>query len=368
LLYHLPHTPCVDYGFACVSLKETSIERKIVNKGLPVIFKYRKIIPSAWVLLGLFWLSIPVTAGDIRHDRPDSSYTNLAAQPQFNAVGHTDFFSFCGCTLVAPNWVLTAGHVGANVEVKLGTGTYSFVDANNPLYNVAAPGWNGDVLNGHDFRLMKITGNPIADGNATVMPLYQGPLIDQVITNVGYGYTGNGVSGYIGAVGTRRAGNMMLRSYLFPGTTDFNNPASYSRTVTTGIMLSDFINPDTGYSFLRDINGLTPVATAQDLEYMLGPIDSGSPALINDNGVWKIAGVASFILTQNDAPNPQGIYGDVSGFSILDEATIQWINAVTAVPEPNSIAFLSLIVCGGAGGGWYQYRRQRHAREQVLHG
>lgn len=339
----------------------------------------RKAARSVVVLLSAFWLNATLTAGDIRDDRSDVLYTNLAAQPQFIGVGHTDFASFCGCTLVAPNWVLTAGHVFTAGQVTLGTGVYNVVDnGNNPLYNVPAPGWNGNPLDGHDFRLLKISGNPVADGNAVVMPLYQGPLIDQVITNVGYGWTGNGATGYIGAVGTRRAGNMMLRSYFIPGSTDLNSPSSYSRIVTTGVMLSDFINPNTGYSFLRDINGETnTTVTAQDLEYMLGPIDSGSPALINDNGVWKVAGVASFIFTQYDDPSsvpppmnpgPQGIYGDISGYSVFDDATIQWINNTVAVPEPTTIAFLSLIACSSTGAGWYYYRRQQREKEQIIHG
>lgn len=330
--------------------------------------KSRNTVSLALVWLSLLGMSASVKAGDIRADVSDTAYTSLAAQPQFSGVGHTDFYDFCGCTLVAPNWVLTAGHVYTASTVTFGSGVYSLVDANNPLYNVPAPGRTGNVLDGHDFRLMKINGNPVADGNAVVMPLYSGSLLDQVITNVGYGVTGNGVTGYSSPAGVRRAGAMVTRSYLVPGSTDLNNPASYTRTAPTGIILSDFINPTTGYSPLLDINGLTPSAAAQALEYMVGPLDSGSPALINDNGVWKIAGVASFILTQNPDGQPQGIYGDISGFSILDEATIQWINDTVAVPEPGAIAFLSLIVSGSAGAGWLHYRRQRRGQEQVIPG
>lgn len=331
---------------------------------------YRKIVQAASVLLGLLWSGVPLTAGDIRDDKSDLLYTNLASQPQFSAVGHTDFFDYCGCTLVAPNWVLTAGHVVNAGTVKIGSGVYNVID------NVPAPGWNGNILDGHDFRLMRIAGNPISDGNAGgVMPLYQGPLLDQVITNVGYGITSNGVLGYSsannynnGTGGTRRAGNMMLRSYFLPGNTDINS-TSLSRTTTSGVMLSDFISPTTNFSpLLSIINNTFMTAPAQDLEYMLATFDSGSPALINDNGVWKIAGVASFTGFQNNEPGPFGIYGDVSGYSILDEATIQWINDTVAVPEPSTMAFLSLLVCGSAGGGWYHYRRQRQVQELVLRG
>lgn len=327
---------------------------------MPVM--YRKAVHAAMVLLSIFWCSTAVTAGDIRADTSDLLYTTLATQPQFSGVGHTNFFDYCGGTLVAPNWVLTAGHVYGATTVTFGSGVY------NVVQNIPAPGWTGNELNGNDFRLLQINGNPIADGHAGMFyPLYQGSLLDQAITNVGYGLTGNGVTGYIdGTQGTRRAGNMVPRSYLIPGSTDLNNPASYSRTVATGIILADFINPTTSYSPLLDINGLTPTAAAQALEYIVGPLDSGSPALINDNGVWKIAGVASFILTQNNDPGPFGIYGDVSGFSILDGATIQWINNTIAVPEPSTIAFLGLVVFSSAGAGWYYVRRQRCQQERVI--
>ena len=55
-------------------------------------------------------------AGTIRHDRDDSVYLNLAASPAYNTVGQflgtTSTFSYYGSgTLIAPNWILTAGHV-----------------------------------------------------------------------------------------------------------------------------------------------------------------------------------------------------------------------------------------------------------------
>ncbi|MFT3883070.1 MAG: trypsin-like serine protease [Gemmatales bacterium] len=320
----------------------------------------------AWLVVAS--VSAPLWAGDIRHDRFDSSYTSLALQPQFNGVGRVDFFEPCACTLVGPNWVLTAGHLSGVTLVKFGTG-----GAGDKVYNVLqdipAPGWNGDVLHGNDMRLLKISGNPIDDGKATVIfPLYRGPVLDQVVTNVGYGNTGDGVTGFSqNTFGTRRAGNMMIRSYLTPDPPAFNS-TTLTRTTPTNMMLTDFISPISGQNvstILSIINNSTTFATPQDLEYMLAPLDSGSPALINDNGVWKVAGVGSFILTQNPDGQPQGIYGDVSGFSILDDANYTWAYNI-AVPEPGSIALLSLIVCGGAGYGWHRYRRQRRDQNALV--
>src|SRR5712691_3871371 len=52
------------------------------------------------------------TAGTIRDDVPDSSYTNLAAQPQYASVGELLTNSQLGTgTLIGSRWVLTAAHV-----------------------------------------------------------------------------------------------------------------------------------------------------------------------------------------------------------------------------------------------------------------
>lgn len=306
-------------------------------------------------------------AGVIRHDRPDASYTNLAAQPQFNGIGTVDFFSPSAGTLIAPNWLLTAGHLPGITEVTFGLGTPNQTSY-QVLQNVPHPNWTGSVINGNDFRLIQLNGNPIADGVATqVYSLYRGPILDQVVTNVGYGATGNGVTGYDpNSFGTRRAGNMMIRSYFIEGNNVFNN-TTLTRTTPTTIMLADFISPDTNLSTLLSIiNGFNTTAAPQDLEYMLGPRDSGSPVFIFDNGEWKIAGISSFIATQNaQGQGPQGIYGDVSGFAVFDDFTANWIHT-TAIPEPGTIILTSLLVAAGLGAGWYRYRTRRNAEQQLV--
>lgn len=300
-----------------------------------------------------------IVAGDIRHDRSDSLYTALAQQPQFNGIGRVNFFEPSAGVLVSRNWLLTAGHLSNIASVKFGNG-----GADDISYavtaSIAAPGFTGNLLDGHDMRLIRINGDPIADGKASVIfPLYSGPILDQVITNVGYGDTGNGVTGFVpGTFGTRRAGNMVPRSYLT------ETSLNLTRSTATSIMIADFIDPRDGIStILSAINGSTTTVSAQDLEYMIAGRDSGSPALINDGGVWKVAGTSSFIASFG--PNdPTGVYGELSAFSVLDQATVNWIQATIAVPEPSTMALLSLIGVGGAGYGWHRSRRQRNNRQR----
>lgn len=320
------------------------------------------------VLVFVLALLPQLGAGDIRHDRPDSSYTTLANQPQFNGVASTDFFPPTGATLISSNWLLTAGHLAGVSQITFGFGTGSAVTY-NVTQNIPHPLWTGNVINGNDFRLIQISGNPIADGVASnIYPLYRGPILDHVITNVGYGATGNGVTGYDpNSFGTRRAGNMVPRSYFIPGNNQFDN-TTLTRSSATTIMLADFISPVTNEStLLTIINGSTTTAPSQDLEYMLAPRDSGSPALINDGGVWKIAGVASFIATQNEeGAGPVGIYGDVSGFSVFDDFTYGWIMSTAAIPEPSTVALMILVITLAGGYALYRYRQSRRQRNAWL--
>jgi len=60
-------------------------------------------------------ISVPASAGIIRHDTPDSWYTGLATDPAFNGVGlifaeNADTPYSCSGTVINKNWVLTAGH------------------------------------------------------------------------------------------------------------------------------------------------------------------------------------------------------------------------------------------------------------------
>ncbi len=67
------------------------------------------------VITGFFTLFIfAIQSGSaitIRHDTPDSSYTNLAnsTYPQGGLVSGSGWIG--NGTLISPNWILTAGHV-----------------------------------------------------------------------------------------------------------------------------------------------------------------------------------------------------------------------------------------------------------------
>ena len=58
---------------------------------------------------------------------------------------------------------------------------------------------------------------------------------------------------------------------------------------------------------------------------------------------------------------PLGIYGDVSGFSLLDDFTYNWITSTASIPEPSTIAMLALVVLTSLA-ILYQYRRRRQTQ------
>jgi len=58
---------------------------------------------------------------------------------------------------------------------------------------------------------------------------------------------------------------------------------------------------------------------------------------VNDNGVWKLAGISTFAWENPSRPGSGGVRG---GGGMIVSAYSPWIQSVTAVPEPATWAFL----------------------------
>src|SRR5512138_765274 len=64
--------------------------------------------------------------------------------------------------------------------------------------------------------------------------------------------------------------------------------------------------------------------------------DSGSPVFVNDNGVWKIAGVANFNAGTSLSTYNSVLFGSLGGGTIV-APYLSWIQATVApVPEPHT--------------------------------
>lgn len=188
----------------------------------------------------------------IRHDRDDARYRQLGAD-------HPAVFRVGGAmgTLIAPQWIITAGHVAKNLSpfartIKIGDAEYNVVGRE------FHPAWKGRASETSiDIALLQLD-RPVPD----VKPVPPYPNEDEVgksVLFVGCGMTGTGESG------------PTLDDFVTRGATNL------VEEVRGGWMTFKFDAPPGG----------------TDLEGISGPGDSGGPAFIELDGTTYIAGVSS---------------------------------------------------------------------------
>ena len=133
----------------------------------------------------------------------------VAGNSQFKNVGALKQRSlkFCTGTVIAPNWVLTAGHCCEGIRPSQ-LRQYSF-EVGGKNYDWAAtyihPTYNfpdGDVA------LIKLKKN--VTGITPAVLRTTAPIVGDFMTIVGFGLTGTGASGTTGGAGTKRYGTVSL--------------------------------------------------------------------------------------------------------------------------------------------------------------
>lgn len=227
----------------------------------------------------------------IRHDRDDSQYVKLARGFDAYADIHGS-----GGTLIAPQWVLTAGHVANN------TGPYtSFVKIKGKVYSVDSivihPNFARPVRERTDLALLHLT-KPVT-GVKPVQPYRAQDEVGQEITIIGRGESGNGQTGPTFEDGklrgaTNKIDGAMGHYLVFK----FDEPAS-----------------------------------ATDLEGISGPGDSGGPALVKKAGQWAIVGVSSSNIGDGQGP---GKYGSTEAYARVS-SEVGWIEeTMKSKPLPNT--------------------------------
>ena len=256
-------------------------------------------------------------AGIIRHDRDPLLYRSLAASPEYASVGSIYLFEEGGYymasgTLIAPDWVLTAGHVvdGADaLTFRIGGGSYA---ATNWLPH---PKWNGSLAGGYDIGLMQLD-RPVPDTIAPAARYGGDDELGAAATLVGFGMTGTGQTGAVVLDGLKRAGQNTI-------------DALYGRNpmVPARILLCDFDNPDDPAD--NSYGSEAPL----DLEYLVSFGDSGGGVFMDSPSGAVLAGVHSFVSAPDGYADCD--YGDISGHtrvSIFND----WIDYVLggAVGKP----------------------------------
>jgi len=262
------------------------------------------------ILLAMACVSLAVglastaSAITIRDDRSQSLYLNLGSQAIYDSVGRIDettkSSAYIGSgTLIAPNWVLTAGHMvsdATGLKFSVGGTTYT---ADTWVWN---PNWNGNLSMGYDIGLVKLS---TAVANVTPATRYTGTSErNKVGTMVGYGMTGTGKTGATTFDGKKRAAQ---------------NTIDGTYGSTGRILAVDFDNP------MNKRDNVYGSATPLNLEGLIAPGDSGGALFIDS----LLAGVTSFGAAWDGKVNSD--YGDIGGFMRVSSLNA-WIDSIIGPP------------------------------------
>ena len=255
--------------------------------------------------------------------------------------------------LVGSRYVLTAAHVVGGVS----PGKVSFVlnaGAGSQVYAaesiIVFPGFTGAQPGAggvwHDDLALIRLATPV-DASVPVYGLYGGPLASETVTLVGYGGGGDGVNGVTS--GANAAVKRVGRNRVDQQFVDDDGGSAQE------VFVFDFDGPDASSNvFGPPVKAnLTPGETVE-AHYAGG--DSGSPVFVEDRGVWKIAGIATF----NGSTSSSGSsvkFGAIGGGTVL-ASYIPWVETTTTpVPEPH--AWLTLLAGLGVIGVRYRFIRAR---------
>ena len=262
------------------------------------------------VVVVLAVLSGPGVGGVIRDDGSDADHLALAAN--YPSVGRVNFSTsesqfIASGTLIADQWVLTAAHVVDEAEEM------TFVVGGQTYMGdkwIPHPLWDGDLPAGYDIALIKLA-EPVTD----VEPArrYRGRReLGAEMTMVGYGLTGDGLTGYTTFDGQKRAGNNVIDAV------EGRSRRQYR------LMLCDFDNPS------DPADSVFGSAEPVDMEYLIAPGDSGGGAFIEGRHGPLLAGVNSLIGAIDGLIDCD--YGDISGHTRVSSFN-RWIDGVMLIDD-----------------------------------
>lgn len=300
---------------------------------------------SGWPLIPAFWLGLApvghaILAGgefDEPVDSPSWRVDAAGADSPFHFVGALEMTTSGGRTFlgsavaISPHWALTAGHnvdfnddgaadAGLAVNFHLpGFGAYA---AGGMITHPLFSGFGNPTIF-HDIALLRFD-DPLPAGLA--LPMLGGSALaaGDLITLAGFGRSGYGSYGYTtqSTLTTRRLGGNRVE-------------ALESTAAGDGVLFRyTFHAPD------------SPLSLGNGIETIIGPGDSGGPALRAADQGWELAGINTF------TEGYGGRFGDTGGGVAL-EPYWDWIFTTTGIPEPRTPMLLAVAA------GWFAARRRR---------
>jgi hypothetical protein len=204
-----------------------------------------------------------------------------------------------GCVAIGDHWIVTARHVVAGstqMQVHFDNGTHVLSTAIYPHptddialveFSQPLPGW--------------------------YEPLWNPPTNGALIEIVGYGYNGSFSGGtwtWNGPYGTKRRGRNS-KSQTFTG--------DVGGGIVGTFMLADFDSGQAAQNVFGDNLGVAEEST-------IAPFDSGTGAMIQEGGVWKVGGVNSWVGGVGGGPQPPQ-YGSIFGIVQLS-AYRTWVDGI----------------------------------------
>ena len=266
-------------------------------------------------------------------------------------VSRSDGLGVCsGSLLPGRAHVLTAAHcltdgTGTDVTslvdvvVEQPDGDLEFLTAD--VWTVH-PGWTGDFFLGDDLAVLGLASP--ASPEIPVYEVYRGSSEGSApFEVVGWGVTGTGDTGGTTLDFNRRRGRNQFEATL---------EAMLGAPNSGDVVVADFDNgveANDAFGYFFGVNGLG----LGELEAAPGQGDSGGPAFLGS----EIAGVVSFGLrlsfTSGETSDIDGFlntsFGEFQGYTRVS-SYVEWLDQVTAVPEPANAILLFLgmaVILGG---------------------
>jgi Trypsin len=259
---------------------------QLANRGS---FPLRMIIVS-----GIVFAGIPCAAAIIRHDRKAADYIKVGEEKAFRCAGKAGVkplgkaASFHGgAVLVSPQWVLTAGHIAARIELE--RLRFQFGDQQYRAVRVVhhpdfTPRWMenkesriASLAAGADLALVELE-KPVAEIAPAVR--YRGDdEVGKIVTVVGEGCIGDGKAGIgVPPVLERRGGHNVI---------DSAGGKLGEIVLSDRVLMFDFDDPND--ESRNQLGSPMPL----ELEVSIAQGDSGGGWFIDEGGAWKLVAITS---------------------------------------------------------------------------